>query len=58
MHLAVGEWWHSNVYFSLVFLIALGGVTAVAAYVVRGDRINRRAIDNIDDQPDEDRAGH
>lgn len=37
-----GEWWNSNILFSLAFIFALVGVTALAWWVLRGDAINRR----------------
>ena len=48
MFLDVGEWWHANVLFAIVFLVAGAGVVAIGWYVLKGDRANRQLIDNVD----------
>ena len=45
LYLAIGEWVTSNLLFSAAFLVALLGILGIAVYVLRGDRLNRAAID-------------
>ena len=39
----VGEWIPAWAYFSLALLVAAGGVVGLGWWVLKGDRINRRA---------------
>ncbi len=41
-----GEWWTANLFMGMVMLVALGGVTALGWWVVRGEAQNRRHTEN------------
>ncbi len=41
-----GEWWTANLLMGVVMLVALGGVTALGWWVVRGEARNRRYTEN------------
>lgn len=41
----VGEWVNSNILFGLVFLISGIGVVGLGWWVMRGDRLNRAALE-------------
>ena len=43
--LETGEWWHSNIFFGAVFLVAGIIIAGLAWYVLRGDRLNRAGMD-------------
>lgn len=44
----VGEWWTSNLFFGVAFLVAGGGVVGIAWWVLRGTALNRTAMDTAD----------
>ncbi len=45
LYLDAGEWVASNVLFTAAFVGAGLAIVAIAWYVLRGDRINRAAVD-------------
>lgn len=57
LYLGIGEWVTSNILFSAAFLVAGAGIVAIAAWVLRADRINRAAIDGAVDGDDEPAHG-
>ena len=46
--LLAGEWVGAWLFMSLAFLVAVGGVTGLGWWVLRGDAINRRAEDAVE----------
>ena len=44
-----GEWVHSNIYFSIAFLAAGAGIVGIGWWVLRGDSLNRGAMDDAAD---------
>ena len=42
-YLYIGEWWIANVLFGVVFIVAGAGITGIAWYVLKHDRLNRIA---------------
>jgi hypothetical protein len=42
-----GEWPWANILFAIAFFVALAGIVGIAVYILRKDRINRAAIDDV-----------
>ena len=57
MFLATGEWWHSNLYFGLVWLAVVFGVSGVGWYVLHMDARNR-AAEAAEDSVHQETAHH